>query len=391
MNTSVAKSVEKRSVARSLQAVAAVLAVAFALGGCDSEADDSCAEGPGVACVFMGSEIAGLGPDDLPPRETDLYLPQDVSVAPDGTVYVVDWNNHRIRTVHDGSVQTVLGTGYLGDAPAGPADAVPLNHPTHLSFALDGRVIVSAWHNSKVLAFDPARNWVEPICGTGARSYEGDGGPAVDAVLDLPVSTAIGSDGSIYIADQANQRVRKIDPTDTINTVVGTGVPGFSGDDGPALEAQISLPGGQAAPPAGRIAVDRADNLYIADSSNHRVRKVDPQGVITTVAGDGTPTARGDGGPATAASLSRPSDVDVDAEGNLYIADTDNSCIRKVGLDGTISTVAGICGSPGKGQEGGIATKVALDRPYGIAFDSGDGALYIADTHNHRIVVVYPE
>lgn len=374
--------------------LASILALATFAVGCDSDDGEEekpiCNEAPGIACVFMGSGIAGLGEDGLPRRETELYLPQDVTIAPDGTAYIVDWNNHRIRGVDGDIATTLIGTGYLGDAPAGTADEISLNHPTHLTVTPAGTVLVSAWHNSKILSYDPARNWVEPICGTGMRSFAGDGGPAAMAILDLPVATALGSDGSIYIADQANQRVRRIDPEGVINTFVGTGTAGFAGDGGPALEAMISLPGGQAAPPAGRIAVDAADNLYIADSANHRVRRVGSDGMITTIVGDGTPRYSGDGGPASAATVARPSDVDVDLAGNVYIADTDNSCVRRIDPAGNIDTVVGICGSPGLGDEGVAPTEMAIDRPYGVTVDR-DGNIYVADTHNHRIIVVYPE
>lgn len=357
---------------------------------CDEDAADACTREPGTACVLMGTGVAGLGEDDVDPRRAELYLPQDVTVGPNDSIYVVDWNNHRIRIIEDGISTTLIGTGYLGEAPDGEGREVSLNHPTHLVVAPDGKLIISAWHNSKILSYDPQTGWLSAICGDGRRAYAGDGGPAKDAVLDLPVATALGSDGSIYIADQANQRIRRISPDGMIDTVVGSGAPGFSGDGGPARDASLSLPGGQAAPPAGRIAVDRAGNLYIADTGNHRIRRISADGIITTVAGDGTPAYRGDGGPATSASLSRPSDVVVDRAGALYIADTDNSCVRKVDAAGVISTVAGICGSPGHGQEGLPGPQMALDRPYGLDIDD-DGTLYIADTHNHRVVVVHPE
>jgi sugar lactone lactonase YvrE len=361
---------------------------ALGLAGCE-DSDDTC-EGAGVACRFMGTDFAGLGDEDLSPRETELYLPQDVTVASDGSVYVIDWNNHRIRVVEDGIATTVIGTGYLGDAPGGKATEVSLNHPTNITEQPDGKLLVSAWHNSKIMSYDPKTKSLEPICGTGGRSFEGDGGPAADAVLDLPVATAIAADGGIYIADQANQRIRKIDAQGIIDTYVGTGIPGFSGDGGPAAQAQISLPGGQAAPPAGRIATDSKGRLYIADSANHRVRRVDLDGTISTIAGDGKPAYRGDGGPATEASLFRPSDVAVDRDGTVYIADTDNSCVRKVDPSGVISTAVGVCGSYGAGEEGAHATRTHLDRPYGVGL-ANDGTLYVADTHNHRVVVVSPE
>lgn len=366
------------------------LAATLLAAGCDPDAEQACTPDAGLACVFMGTGIAGLGLDGLDSRKTELYLPQDVTEGIDGTIYVVDWNNHRIRADHDGVAVTLVGTGYLGDAPAGTADQVSLNHPTHLTPLPDGDLMIAAWHNSKILRYDPSTNTVEPICGTGGRSFAGDEGPAIEAVLDLPVATGLGPDGSLYISDQANQRIRRIDPQGIIDTFAGVGAAGFSGDDGPALEAQIQLPGGQSAPPAGRLDVDASGNVFLADSGNHRIRKIDTDGMMTTVAGDGTPAARGDGGPATAASLFRPSDVEVGPDGSLYIADTDNSCVRKVDPAGVITTVVGICGSPGLGDEGVLGSEIQIDRPYGVELGE-DGTLYVADTHNHRILAVYPE
>jgi sugar lactone lactonase YvrE len=191
----------------------------------------------------------------------------------------------------------------------------------------------------------------------------------------------------LYIADQANQRIRRVDSMGNINTVVGTGMPGFSGDGGPALMAQLNNPVGQAAAPAGRIVFDTSGNLYIADTGNHRVRRVDASGVITTVAGNGTAGTSGDGGPATNAQLNAPADVEIGPDGTLYIADTQNSCVRAVGTNGNIRTVAGICGMRGFFGDGGSPTTALLDRPYGVESDSF-GNLWISDTYNQRIRLV---
>lgn len=389
---------------RSLASVPAALLLALGLVGCDNpEPGDTdtdtdtgepvplepCDPAPGRICTLAGSGVAGLTEEGLDPRRTDLYLPQDLTFGADGLPYILDWNNHRVIVIDpDGTVRRVMGTGELGDAPDGDALASSLNHPTHITTAPNGRLIVSAWHNSKIIELDPVAETVKTICGDGRRAFDGDGGPATEAVLDLPVATAFDPAGNMYITDQANQRIRKVDTMGMIDTFVGNGMPGFTGDGGPAKDAQISLPGGQAAPPAGRLAIDTMGNIFLADSSNNRIRKIDPEGIITTYAGNGDPTYAGDGGPALEASLARPSDVEIDSAGNLYIADTDNSCVRKVDAAGVISTVAGQCGAPGYGGDAGPADAALLDRPYGVALGK-DGNLYVADTHNHRVRVVY--
>lgn len=413
-----------------------VLPVALVACGGGEEEPAVCAAESGNICTFMGTGKAGLGDDGLPPEEVRLYLPQDVSFAPDGQIYVLDWNNHRVRIVRDGKTETLIGTGYLGDAPEGPAREISLNHPTHVSFSPQGKLILSAWHNSKVMEMDLSTLHVKPICGTGARDYGGDGGPAATALLDLPIATAFDSQGRMLIMDQANQRIRRVELDGMIDTIVGPSkdfVPdgftqvctdeggvrtcklctnatasdpmcapqkprpqGFAGDGGPATDAQLYLPFGQSAPPTGRMEMGPDDRLYIADTGNHRVRLYTADGMIETIAGSGPATFdpsytggfSGDGGPATAALLKRPTDVAVARDGTLYIADNDNHCVRKVDASGTISTAAGVCGQAGFEGDGGPAIEAKLDRPYGIAVDA-DGNLWIADTHNHRVRVVY--
>ncbi|GIW41420.1 MAG: hypothetical protein KatS3mg076_1997 [Candidatus Binatia bacterium] len=321
--------------------------------------------------------------DGLPALETQLYLPQDVTVAPDGTVYFPDWNNHRIRRIVDGIVETVTGTGKLGEARDGPALEVDYNHPTNVAFDHEGRMVIAAWHNSLVKRLDFSTGWVENLAGTGARAFGGDGGPGNQALLDLPSSVAVDSKGNILISDQANFRIRLLEPSGIIRTVCGVGTQGYSGDGGPAALAELNSPVGQAAPPAGRIAIDGRDRVYIADTGNHVIRMVDENGIITTIAGTGEPGYSGDGGPATEARLHTPSDVAVAPDGTVYVADTMNHVVRRISPDGVITTVAGT-GKRGFGGDGGPAEEALLDRPYGIGI-APDGSVYVADTHNHRI------
>jgi hypothetical protein len=221
---------------------------------------------------------------------------------------------------------------------------------------------------------------ISTVAGNGERGFIGDGGPAVAAQLTIPpVYRWI--PWEIYIADINNQRIRKVTPDGTITTVAGNEGYGFSGDGGPAVEAQLSYPYG--------VTVDSLGNIYIADIGNQRIRKVTPDGTISTVAGNGEQGFSGDGGPAVEAQLSDPHGVTVDSLGNIYIADIGNQRIRKVTPGGTISTVAGN-GGFGFSGDGGPAVAARLRHPYDVAVDSL-GNIYIADYYNHRIRKVTPD
>jgi len=219
------------------------------------------------------------------------------------------------------------------------------------------------------------------VAGNGERAFSGDGGPAVEASLNLPFGVAVDAAGNFFIADTDNHRIRRVTPDGVISTVAGTGDPSFSGDGGPAAYASLNLPTG--------VAVDAAGNLFIADNGNHRIRRVAPDGIIGTGAGNGAPGFSGDGGPAAAASLNVPRGVAVDAAGNLFIADTANQRIRRVAPDGIIGTVAGN-GVPGFSGDGVPAATASLNEPSGVAVDAA-GNLYIADANNSRIRRVAPD
>jgi DNA-binding beta-propeller fold protein YncE len=348
-------------------------AVKAALEGCPAP----------VINTIAGTGIAGVNGDGLAPLETNLYLPQDVTVGPDGLLYLADWNNHRIRRIRDGVIETVAGTGELGDAQDGDALAAQFNHPTNVCFDANGDMIIAAWHNSLVKRLDFETGQLVNLAGTGARSFGGDGGPGNDAKLDLPSAVVVDSNGNIIIADQGNYRLRILEPNGIINTFAGTGTPGAGGDEGRAIDAQLNAPKGQSAPPASRIAIDARNRVYIADTGNHKIRMIDETGVIHTVAGSGERGYGGDGGTALAARLDTPSDVAVAPNGSLYIADTMNNAIRLVKPNGIIETFAGT-GARGFSGDGGPAAAAELDRPYGIDL-AANGDVYIADTHNHRL------
>jgi DNA-binding beta-propeller fold protein YncE len=244
---------------------------------------------------------------------------------------------------------------------------------------------------------------LEDIAGTGGRSYGGDNGPALAAILNLPASVLYDPAGNLLVSDQANQRIRKIDPAMVITTIAGTGEKGFAGDGGPAAEAKFSLPIGQRGHPAAHITLGAAGDLYLADTDNNRIRRIDPAGMVSTVAGTGVAGAENPEGPALQAQLEHPVDVAVGPDAALYIADTENNCVRVI-REGMISTIAGTCTRECPADlnhpcrcpsvdaacigDGGSARAAHLKRPTGIAVDK-DGNVYIADTLNHRVRVVY--
>jgi sugar lactone lactonase YvrE len=247
-----------------------------------------------------------------------------------------------------------------------------------------------SWHNHKIREWDPATGLIYVSIGRGP-DCTGDGGAAASARLNQPCHATEAADGSVYIVDQRNQCVRRIDPSGNISTVVATPVcsaanpGGFGGDNGDPLLAKIAQPTGPNPPPGGGITEDAQGRLYIADMNNHRIRRVDfGANLITTVVGNGAAAYAGDNGDPLAASLNMPGDLEFGPDGRLYIADVGNHVVRAVDFDAnTIVTVAGT-GTAGYGGDGGPATSAMLDNPQGVAFDA-DGHLYIADTLNHRI------
>jgi sugar lactone lactonase YvrE len=386
------------------------LLVSAAMAGCGGDggapAQPDCPMVSGTICTVAGNGVAGDGQDGLLPRATMLYAPSDMAFAPDGSLVVVDWNNHRIRQVQaDGRLKIVAGVGELAEGLFGDEVTNRLNHPTDVTFDAMGRMVIAAWHNSKVKRLNAETGALEDVAGTGGRGYGGDGGPALSAVLNLPASVVFDPEGNLIVSDQANQRIRIINLGGVIDTFAGSGVKGFAGDGGPAREAQFNLPVGQMGHPAAHIARSPAGEIFLADTENNRVRRIGPDGMVSTVAGTGEASASGEGIAATDATLDHPVDLALGPDGGLYIADTENNCVRVVRA-GVISTVAGTCARQCPSDatlddpcrcpatdgaclgDGGPATAARLKHPSGLAFDP-DGNLYIADTLDHRIRVIY--
>lgn len=420
-------------IARSITFIAAIAALgAISCGGGGGSSPTAPAPNtkpqPGHVYIWAGTGSAGYGDTGQVPSKTQLYWPQNVIFAPDGTPFVVDWNNHRVLAVNsNGRFKLIVGVadGDFGD-PCTDANGNPipgcqnivatnakLNHPTQVAFdPANGDMILCAWHNSEVFRVHLATNLMDRICGDGSRGYNGDEQPASSAITDLPVSAKFDPQGRLVFADQANQVIRMIDENGVIHTIAGTPPiyddathtwqkqPGYDGDGGPALACHLHFEVGQIADPSGRIAYDGQGNLYIADSQNYIIRKVDTNGIITCVAG--TPLASGysgDGGPAVDAKLYEPRDLCFDADGNMYIADTGNHVIREVDTNGIISTVVGEYRAGGPdippltqqqvlGENGMAAAKIHLTAPYGVNVGP-KGNLWISDTGNHVIRILY--
>ncbi|MFN6118364.1 MAG: LamG-like jellyroll fold domain-containing protein [Actinomycetes bacterium] len=231
---------------------------------------------------------------------------------------------------------------------------------------------------SEVAACVPPPPIISTHAGNGIFGFSGDGGAAVDAEFGGVAHVAADRHGNVYIADVPNSRIRKVSPGGIVTTVAGTGTPGFSGDGGPATNAQLDAPAG--------MAIDASGNLFIADAGNSRIRMVSPTGIISTVAGTGVRGSSGDGGPASEAQFLSPTGLAIDTSGNLYVADAHADRVRRVAADGTIATLAGI-GTPGFSGDGGPATAARLRFPYGVAVDEA-GNVYIADTDNYRVRMV---
>ena len=275
---------------------------------------------------------------------------------------------------------TLAGTfgspGYTGDT--GYANAAQLYFPWAVAVDASGNVYIADSYNNVIREVTVSNGAIITLVGNGTPGFSGDGGAAVLATLNDPAGVAVDSVGNVYIADCFNERIRmysNVGATESaVLTLAGNGTPAYSGDNGPAANSQLFSPEG--------LAVDSAGNLYIADSQNYRVRKIS-KGVITTVAGNGTPGYSGDNGPATSAQLRAVYSVAVDSAGNLYIADTDNNAIRKVS-NGVITTVVGTGGKSGYTGDNGPAASARLYGPTSVAVDSA-GNLYIADLFNNAV------
>lgn len=350
-----------------------------------------------IITTIAGIGTFGFSGDGGLATEAQLDTPVAVVLDEAGHLYIADRFNHRVRKIiiPSNEITTVAGSGPVGPGNGsfsgdnGPATNARLNLPTSLALDRLGNLYIADDANNRIRKIISPTGVITTVAGNGSMTYGGDNGLATAAQLQIPGDIVVDNEGNLYIADSGNNRIRKvIAATGIITTVAGSGPTGlgngdFSGDGGPASAALLDYPL--------RIALDGAGNLYIADANNHRIRKViAATGSITTVVGSGPPGFgnggfSGDGGLATNARLNFPTGVAVDAMGNLYIADNGNHRIRKViSATGVITTIAGI-GVPTYNGDNQVATEAALNLPAGVALDKNGNFYLIADQDNHRI------
>jgi hypothetical protein len=327
----------------------------------------------GFISTFAGNGVNSSTGDGGPATSAAVPFPSAMALEPSGSLLIVTWGANRIRRVNLATnvITTAAGNNdWAGDG--GPGTGAILEYAYHLAASAAGDVYVADQENNRVRRYRPSTGVVTTVAGSSyTDQFGGDGGPATSAFLNTPRGVALDGAGNLFIADFLNHRVRRVDAaTGVITTVAGNGTAGFGGDGGPATSANLNGPNG--------VALDGAGNLFIADRLNHRIRRVDAAAqAITTVAGNGAAGFGGDGGPAAAASLNVPRGLDVDPAGNVYVADGNNNRIRRIdALTQVITTVAGDGVNASTG-DGGPATAASLSVPPAVRWRSGE--LFIAE------------
>lgn len=339
------------------------------------------AAGTGIITTVAGQGFMnGNTGDGGPATSATLGQPRSVAVDSLGSLYIADDDFARVRIVSGGNISNYAGspTGIQGNTgDGGPASMALLGG--HIAIAIDAsnNLYIGDGKNNVIRQVNFSTMNINKIAGTGGGGFSGDGGPALMAQFNgnrLPVAVGAGPTPDYFVFDHDNFRIRKVH-TGTISTVGGSGFGAFA--DGPGASASFALPSG--------MFVDPAGNILLCDKGNNRVRRIDGvSGVVSTIAGTGAPGFSGDGGPAVSAQLTHPNSVLIDSSGNIFIADTDNKCVRKIDPSGIISTVAGQGGKGGFSGDGGPATSAMLDEPDGVAVNA-KGDIFILDGSDNII------
>jgi NHL repeat-containing protein len=333
-----------------------------------------------IYTIVGTGEASYAGDGDLA-RRAGLNQPFDVALDRQGNLYFSEAHNHCVRRVErrSGLVTTVAGTGqegYSGDG--GPALQAQLNSPYGIVLDLATNLYIVDRLNACIRMVDASTGIIRTVAGTGQPGYSGDAGPATQAQLQEPNDIVLDGQGRAFIADVRDHRVRVVELTSgVITTFAGTGETGSGGDGGPANRAALWGPRA--------LAFSSTGDLYICLRNDHKVRKVDRRtGIIHTIAGTGEQGYTGDHGPALRATFNGPKEIAVDHRDNIILVDTENHCIRRIeAASGLVTTVAGT-GHPGGHGDGGSATAAGLKRPHGACVDD-DGNVYIGDSENHRV------
>ena len=336
---------------------------------------------PGTINTVAGNTAWIYSGDGGQGTQSSIFLPFGFAVDAAGDLFIADSSNNRIRRVDGvtGIITTVAGDGLIGSSGnGGSATAATLSNPSSVALDPAGNLYIADSGNNLVRRLDAFTGVITAVAGNvSLHGYSGDNGPATSAALNTPNGIALDASGNLYIADTGNNVIRKVNlASGIITTFAGTGAPNFSGDLGPATSASLYNPWSVTVGPSGSI--------YIADQNNNRIRMVTSAGIISTIAGTGIPGFSGDGGVATEAQLNVPASVAIDIAGNIYIADSGNNRVRKISVQtGQIATIAGN-GSQSFAGDGGPADQSGLYGPYTLALD-GQGNLYIADVFHNRV------
>ena len=333
-----------------------------------------------IISTLAGTGIPGSGGDGGAATSAQFQSPYSVATDNSGNVYFSDLNHDKIRMVNSkGIITTFAGTGTKGSGgDGGAATSAQLSQPYGVATDISGNVYIADQGNSKVRKVD-STGIITTFAGSGTPGSNGDGGAATSAALGGPCGVAADISGNVYISELVNNKIRSVNSKGIITTFAGSGISGDGGDGGAATKASLYAPFG--------VATDRSGNLYIAQPNYYRkIRMVTSAGIMTTFAGTGEFGSTGDGGAATNAQLKFPYGVAVDISGNVYITDAYNQNVRKVTSSGIITTFAGT-GAYGSSGDGGAATSAQLGTPNGVAVDIS-GNVYIADMDNYEIRVV---